>query len=134
MADLEITGLKEAAEKQVNVQGAGSIRLNDSFLAAVNRTYKQIVIEANMDIVPVYVTDTDSEISGIDDRYEYVFADGILMNLLLLGFRPAKGMERTFKQIEVQFEDGIAMIYTDIINTLQQDDDEDIIGLGSLET
>lgn len=137
MADIQVKALFDQKQREFKVQGAGNDRFESDFIDAVNRAGRRINRDADLSDRITQITDTSETTTvNLDLDYEDVLSDGITLNLVQMGQRPAKGAEGRIKQLDEIFADGINSIRQDILHDRQDsdtdDDTYDNVGLGAL--
>jgi len=137
MADIRVKALFNQKQREFKVQGAGSDRFETDFLDALNRAGHRINRSADLSSRITEVVDTaEATTVNLDEDYEDVLSDGITLNLVQMGQRPAKGAEGRINQLERIFEEGINSVRQDILaDRIDADSDDDTnsnVGLGKL--
>lgn len=136
MADMHLDGLYTVIRQQFGVEGAAVKTFGTKFITSVNRSIREINQRANLETPITAVEDVDDTVTGLDEKYEDVLADGVAYNLYKLGVAlPAKGAEGLVRQYRDSFVQGIHRIWTDILNDALDDDtdnEDDFIDLGGL--
>lgn len=132
MADIELTGLLTSKKGEFVQIGTGSVRFEDDFVTAVNRSIGQINVQADLSTRIGRIV-ANSDTVGLSDVYEYILEQGITVHLLLLGQRKKEDVD--FRALERQWEDNIDFIRQDISNLGTAADPDDTIsrvGIGAL--
>lgn len=137
MADIVLTALYNAKQREFKLEGAGSSRFEADFIDAVNRAVGRMNNRADLATRIARITDTDDTVTNLDVKYEYVLSSGVTAFLMIAGQKPARGFEKQLAFMMSLFDEGIDEMMTDLRNDQQDsqgtdDDETDIIGLGQL--
>lgn len=132
MADINLGGLYSQIEREFGAPG--NLRLQQDFPDAVNRALRRINRQAGLATRATYTTGTEGEV-GLDEDYEDVLHDLVVLQLIRMGQRPRPGGEVDYALLERQMDERIDDIRQDILNQAIEDDTDDetdFIGLGAL--
>ncbi len=130
MADIILTPLFDQKKRQFRTEGGGSTRFEKDFIDATNASIYKMNRRANLATAITTVANTDDTVTGLDEAYKDVLADGITAQLLLFGHRAAKGFEGQVTSSASRFDEGITEMFFDLINDRQDaDETDDVINI-----
>ena len=133
MANISVNNLltvMQARFKTTGVEGFSQI-----FLTALRQAVAQINVDADLETRITAPTTTEGTIA-LDEAYEYVVIDLLIIRLWILGQGIRKDDDGAFiAQLRRDVPEEIDMIRQDILNQARDDDDDDeddLVGLGAL--
>ena len=135
MADIVLNAVYDAAQRSFRTQGSGSERFESDFVDCARRAVSYINVNADPETRITLPTSTESTLTGLDAKYEYVLFSGITRFLMEAGQKPAKGFEKQLPHVVRQFESDVQGYQDDVRNIATEadsDDEVDIIGIGGL--
>ena len=128
MSDIAVQDVFDVLQSSLALP-AGSTRAGGLFLEAIRSAVTQINDEADLATQITLPTDTNDTLTGLDEKFRGIVIDGTIFYLSEYGQRMPKRIDIT--RTESRFKSGIDRIYTDILNSDQEDPENvDIIGLG----
>lgn len=137
MADINLKGLYQQKQREFNTVGQGTSIFPADFIDAVNNITAQINLQADLATPISRVAGEEDTVVGMDVAYLPVLSNGVSLELLRMGQRPAPGAEGTPKVLQKLLDAGISQIYFKIKNDIQASNaagttTTDVIGLGDL--
>ena len=136
MANISVTALYAQKQRQFGQSGNDSVRVQKDFITAINRAARRINRQADLETRITAVSDTNGTMA-LDEAYEDVLSDLVTLNLIDMGSRPPKSIEKVIDTIRATVDERIDDIRQDIMNIAMEadtDDETDFVGLGARGT
>ena len=118
--------------REFRVNGATE-RFDFDFIDAANRVVKELNMSAH-DEPHIAAIGSTNVIIQISDDYYYVIGSGISYYLSISGQKPIDRGPDILDKFKSDWDDQLAFYIMDIVNTLQDDPTNDVIGLGAVGT
>ena len=134
MANIALANVRNQIVRTLKTQGAGAQDMDATFLQAARYTVGDINSGADLETSITKPSDNNDEIA-LNDDFEGPFTSIVLLWMVDLGQRTAKGMEEVINRIRAEKPGMIDQIRQTILNravTADSDDETDFAQLGAL--